>query len=102
MKQFYETCFLADISSIDCIDWHLIKTSTDLDSAVENRTNTLSLIIEKHAPMPQCRVSERYWSWMTSKLKANIKSRNKLKKSAIKNVCSPTTRTPTKETRSTI
>ena len=82
MKNFDETSFLADISSID---WNLIiQSSAYLDSAVENWTNMLSLIIEKHAPMRQRRVSDRYCPWITSELKANIRSRDKLKKSAVK------------------
>ena len=51
MKNFDETSFLADISSVD---WNLIiQRSADLDSVVENLTNMLSLIIEKHAPLRQ-------------------------------------------------
>ena len=44
----------------------------------------LSLIIEKHAPMRERRVIDRYCPWMTSELKAMIRSRDKLKKSAVK------------------
>ena len=82
MKNFDETSFLADISSVD---WNLIiQRSADLDSAVENWTNLLSLIIEEHAPMRQRRVSDRYCPWLTSELKATMRSRGKLKKSAVK------------------
>ena len=74
MKNFDEECFLADIYPIS---WNfLIESSTGFDSAVENWTKTLSLITDKHAPMRQRRVSERYCSWMTSELKANIRSRD--------------------------
>ena len=82
MKNFDETIFLADISSVD---WNLIiQRSADLDSAVENWTNMLSLIIEKHAPLRQRRVSDRYCQWTTSELKTTMRSRDKLKKSAVK------------------
>ena len=82
MKNFDETSFLADISSVD---WNLIiQRSADLDSAVENWTNMLSLIIEKHAPLRQRRVSDRYCPWITSELKTTMRSRDKLKKSAVK------------------
>ena len=82
MKHFDETSFLAEISSID---WNLVlQSSTDFDSAMENWTNLLSLIIEKHAPMRQRRVSEKYCPWITSDLKALARSRDKLKKSAMK------------------
>ena len=76
VKNIDEACCLAAISSIDW--FFLIESSTDLNSAVENWKNTLSLIIEKHAPMRQRRISERYCSWMTSELKVNIRSRDKL------------------------
>ena len=83
IENFDETCFPADVSFIG---WHLlIESSTNLDSAVENWTYTLSLIVERQASVRQRRVSERYCSWMTSKLKADIRSRDQLKKSAIKN-----------------
>ena len=42
------------------------------------------LIIEKHAPMRQRRVSEKYCPWITSALKALARSRDKLQKSAMK------------------
>ena len=44
----------------------------------------LSLIIEKHAPMCQRRVSDRYCPWITCELRATIRSRDKVKKSAVK------------------
>ena len=73
MKHFDETGFLAEISSID---WNLVlQSSADLDSAVENWTNLLSLIIEKHAPLRQRRVSEKYCPWITFDLKALARSR---------------------------
>ena len=76
MKHFDETS--------SSIDWNLVlQSSTDLDSAVENWTNLLSLIIEKHAPMIKRRVSEKYCPWITSDLKALARSRDKLKKSAM-------------------
>ena len=83
MKNFDETSFLADISSVD---WNLIiQRSADLDSSVENWTNMLLLIIEKHAPLRQRRyVSDSYCPWITSELKTTMRSRDKLKKSAVK------------------
>ena len=82
MKHFDETKFLDEISSID---WNsALQSSVDLDSAVENVTSLLSLVIEKHAPMRQRRVSEKYCPWITSDLRAFARSRDKLKKSAVK------------------
>ena len=82
MKHFDETRFIAEISSND---WNpVLQSNMDLDSAVENWTNLFSLIIEKHAPMRQRRVSEKYCPWVTSDFKALARSRDKLKKSAMK------------------
>ena len=82
MKHFDETSFIAEISSND---WNsVLQRSMDLDSAVENWTNLWSLITEKHAPMRQRRVSEKYCPWVTFDLKALARSRDKLKKSAMK------------------
>ena len=44
----------------------------------------LSLIIEKHAPLRQRRVSDRYCPWITSELKTTMRSRDKVKNSAVK------------------
>ena len=42
----------------------------------------ISKIIEKHAPMSEIRVSDRYSQWITSELKSLTMSRDRLKKSA--------------------
>ena len=42
------------------------------------------MIIEKHAPMRHRRVSEKYWPWITTQLKASARTRDRLRKSAVK------------------
>ena len=45
MKDFDQTGFLSDISSID---WDsILNSSKDINTAVENLSNVLSMIIEK-------------------------------------------------------
>ena len=43
-----------------------------------------SAIIEKHAPLRQIRVSERYYPWVNTNLKGLIRTRDRLKKTAVK------------------
>ena len=82
MKDFDQNSFLSDISSID---WDsILNCSRDINSAVENWSNVLSMIIEKHAPMRHRRVSEKYCPWITTQLKASARARDRLRKSAVK------------------
>ena len=68
MKDFDQNSFLSDISSVD---WDsILDCSKDINTAVENWSNVLSMIIEKHAPMRHRRVSEKYCPWITTQLKA--------------------------------
>ena len=46
--------------------------------------NPFSLIIDKHAPIKTLRVSEKYCPWVNDDLKQLIRSRDKLKKAAVK------------------
>ena len=82
MKDFDQNSFLSDISSID---WDsILNCSKDINTAVENWSNVLSMIIEKHAPMRHRRVSEKYCPWITTQLKALARTRDRLRKSAVK------------------
>ena len=81
MKNFNEDAFLADISGI-C--WEHMLTETDDINILVNYWSTLfSLIIEKHAPMTEMRVSEKYCPWIDRNLKDLIRTRDKLKKAAV-------------------
>ena len=82
MKNFNEDAFLADVSGI-C--WELLLTETDdINTLVNNWSNLLSLIIEKHAPITEMRVSEKYCPWIDKDLRDLMQTRDKLKKVASK------------------
>ena len=82
MKQFDKELFLADLASVD---WHsLLHSPADINLLVEHWTNMLAMIIQRHAPIIERRVSERYSPWITPHLKQMIRSRDKLKTVAIK------------------
>ena len=81
-KDFDQNSVLSDISSID---WDsILNCSKDINTAVENWSNVLSMIIEKHAPMRHRRVSEKYCPWITTQLKASARTRDRLRKSTVK------------------
>ena len=82
LKKFNGEAFLTDVASIS---WEQIVSKSDhLDSLVQEWTNIFSYIVEKHAPMKTIRVSEKYCPWINNDLKALIRSRDKLKKAAVK------------------
>ena len=82
MKNFNEQAFLADVASI-CWD-QIASQCTEIDLVVQEWSNAFSSIIEKHDPMKTIRVSEKYCPWVNADLKRVIRSRDKLKKKAIK------------------
>ena len=83
MKLFNESAFLADISSID---WELVVNKTDdVNVMVEKWSSLFSAVIEKHAPTREMRVSDRNSPWINTEIKLLMKSRDKLKKAAVKN-----------------
>ena len=82
MKNFDKELSLADLASVD---WQtLLHYPTDINVIVEQWTNMLALIIQRHAPILERRVSERYSPWITTYLKRMIRSRDKLKTIAVK------------------
>ena len=82
MKNFDEELFLADIASVD---WQaFLHCSTDINVIVEQWTKMLALIIQRHSPILERRVSERYSPWITPHLKLMIRTRDKLKTEAVK------------------
>ena len=67
MKNFDEELFLDDLASVD---WQaIVSDSVSLDAAVGRWSDTLSQIIDKHAPLREKRVSERFCPWITPELK---------------------------------
>ena len=82
MKNFNEEAFLADVSGI-C--WEQMLTETDDINVLVNYWSEMSsLIIEKHAPLIEMRVSEKYCPWIDKDLRDLMRTRDKLKKSAVK------------------
>ena len=82
MKNFDEELFLGDLASVD---WRsIVSDSGSLDDAVSRWSDTLSQIIDKHAPLREKRVSERFCPWITPDLKKICRARDKLKIAAVK------------------
>ena len=82
MKNFNEELFLKDLVNVD---WQQILTcSQDINVVVQNWTNMLSLIIEKHAPLRERRVSDKFAPWLTPDLMNVFRTRDRLKAAAIK------------------
>eukprot|EP00794_Sanderia_malayensis_P015140 gene15140-16696_t len=81
MKNFREENFLNDLNSVN---WKGIVTKTnDINQIVDEWSNMFSMILEKHAPMRNRRVSEKFSPWLTKGFKLLCKSRDRLKKRAI-------------------
>ena len=51
---------------------------------VQNWTNILSLVVEKHAPLIERRVSDKSTPWLNPEIKKMFRTRDKLKTAAIK------------------
>ena len=82
MKNFNEQAVLSDVAGIN---WEQILTETDdINVLVNHWTSTFSLIIDKHAPLCEMRVSEKYCPWIDRDLRDLMRTRDKLKKSAVK------------------
>ena len=82
MKNFSERAFLQDVATID---WHdVLGTSEDVNKLVERFSTVFSFMVEKHAPLRQIRVSEKYCPWINADLKRLIRTRDRLKRFAVK------------------
>ncbi len=80
MKRFDESAFLIDVSGI-C--WEQVVTETDdINTLVNNWSNLFSSTIDKHAPIIEMRVSEKYCPWINKDLKNLMRTRDRLKKAA--------------------
>ena len=82
MKNFDKDAFLADVAGI-CWERGFDETD-DVNVLVTQWSMLFSLIIDKHAPIKSWRVSERYCPWVNDNLTRLIRSRDKLKKVAVK------------------
>ena len=82
LKNFNKETFLADLAAVN---WAAILVcSNDLNVIVDEFMKTASFIIEKHAPLMERRVSERYSPWLSSDLKVLFRSRYRIKSAAVK------------------
>ena len=82
MKNFDKEAFLRDVSSLP---WdNIVRSLETLDETIDRFTETLVLLIEKHAPLQHRRVSQKYCPWLTSEYHKLRKTRDKLKKFAVK------------------
>ena len=82
MKGFNELVFLSEVASIG---WDQMVTETDdINALVTNLTHIFSLIIDKHAPVVEKCVSDKYCPCIIKYLEDFLRTRDKLKKSAVK------------------
>ena len=64
--------------------WESVVTQTDdVDILVKNWSALFSMIIDKHAPIMQMRVSEKYCPWINQELKALMRNRDRMKMVAL-------------------
>ena len=82
LKNFNSAVFINDLLSID---WNgIVNNNDDVNLIVEQWTSSFSLILEKHAPLRERRVSEKFCPWLTKDLKLMSAARDKLKKQAVR------------------
>ena len=82
LKNFNKEAFLADS---DAVHWPCILVcSDDINVIADKFMRTLSLVIEKHAPSIERRVSEKYSPWLSPDLKALFRTRDRIKNAAVK------------------
>ena len=82
MKNSNEELFRNNLAAIN---WQrILICSQDINEVVQNWTNILSLVKEKHAPLIERRVSDKSTPWLNPEIKRVFKTRDKLKAAAIK------------------
>ena len=82
MKSFDTDLFISDLAETD---WSAIVYNSDgLNNAVRLWSPYLSSIIEKHAPLRERRVTERFRPWSTPDLKQLFRTQDKIKVAAAK------------------
>ena len=81
MKNFNEQLFRNDLAAID---WQrILICSQDINEVVQNWTNILSLVVGKHVPLIERRVSDESTPWLKPEIKT-IFTGDKLKTAAVK------------------
>ena len=77
MNKFDKRHFLNDVTSV-C--WEKVITQTDdIGILVTKRSALFSMIIDKHVPLMQMRVSETYCPWINQDLKKLMRNRDRMK-----------------------
>ena len=82
MIDFNEEAYLADVPGM-CGE-QMLKETDDINALVNNWSNLLSLVIDKHAPIAEVRVSEKFCPWIDKDLRNLMVARDRLKKAATK------------------
>ena len=81
MKNFDQTEFLKELVGVD---WRgIVRNTDDINVIVNTWASIFSLILEKHAPTRNRRVSDKFCPWLTNDFKRMCKARDKLKKHAV-------------------
>ena len=57
----------------------MLNDTDDINVLVNHWTSIFSLIIDKHAPLCEMRVSEKYCPWIDRELRDPMRTRDKLK-----------------------
>ena len=82
LKNFNETEFLNDLLSVD---WKGIVSNTDdINTIVKHWSRLFSLILEKHAPIRNKCVSEKFSPWLTKDFHTMSATRDRIRKLAVK------------------
>ena len=82
LQNFNKAEFLNDFLSVD---WKGIVSNTDdINTIVEQWSRLFSLILEKHAPIRNKRVSEKFSPWLTKDFHTMSATRDRIRKLAVK------------------
>ena len=77
-KHFDQTEFMNDLS---LVDWKgIVSNGDDINLIIEQWIRMFSLILERHVPVRNRRVSEKFSPWLTKDLKLLSATRDRLKK----------------------
>ena len=80
LKHFDQTEFINDLL---LVDWKgIVSNGDDINLIVEQWNEMFSLILEKHAPVRNRRVSEKFSPWLTKDLNQLSATRDRLKKTS--------------------
>ena len=82
LKNVNSADFINDLLSIE---WNgIVNNNDDVNHVVEQWTSSFSLLLEKHAPLRERRVSGKFCPWLTKDLKLMSAARDKLEKQAVR------------------